>query len=257
MKVTVCELSNDTAGFERDWQELVSHVKAEASDLVLLPEMPFYPWMAWCKQKNNNTWKTSVEAHDQWMPHLAEFAPAAVVGTRPVIKGGKFLNEGFVWEPGTGYHSAHIKYYLPNEEGFWETTWYERGTGEFALCQANQIKIGFLICTELWFNAHARDYAKQGIHLLVCPRATPGSTVDKWIAGGRTAAVVSGAFCLSANFGHSRTHNVQWGGTGWIIEPEEGNVLALTSPKQPFVTLEIDINTADRAKQTYPRYVPD
>jgi N-carbamoylputrescine amidase len=64
-------------------------------------------------------------------------------------------------------------------------------------------------------------------------------------------------FLLSANFGHSSTHNVQWGGTGWIIEPEEGNVLALTSPKQPFVTLEIDISASEQAKQTYPRYVPD
>ena len=194
MKVTVCELSNEPVGFERDWQGLVSHVKAEASDLVLLPEMPFYTWPAWSKQKDNNTWKASVEAHDQWMPRLAEFAPAAVVGTRPVIKDSRFFNEGFIWEPASGYHSAHVKYYLPNEEGFWEANWYERGNEEFSLYQVNQIKIGFLICTELWFNAHARDYARQGIHLLVCPRATPGSTVDKWIAGGRTAAVVSGAF---------------------------------------------------------------
>lgn len=44
MKVTLCELSNDPTGFERDWQELVSHLNSEVSDLVLFPEMPFYPW---------------------------------------------------------------------------------------------------------------------------------------------------------------------------------------------------------------------
>ncbi|UCH98003.1 MAG: carbon-nitrogen hydrolase family protein, partial [Candidatus Aminicenantes bacterium] len=172
-------------------------------------------------------------------------------------KKGKRLNEGFTWEAETGYQAAHVKYYLPDEEGFWEATWYERGNREFLVTQTGRARIGFLICTELWFNAHARCYGKQGIHILVCPRATPKSTTDKWVAGGRTAAVVSGAFCLSANFGHSTSHNVQWGGTGWIIEPGEGNVLALTSPQQPFVTLEIDLNAAEQAKHTYPRYVLD
>lgn len=257
MKVTVCELSNEPDVLEIEWHALVSHVKTEASNLVLLPEMPFSPWVAWSRKKDAVIWQEAVEAHDRWMPRLAEFAPAVVVGTRPVIRDDRYFNEGFIREPSSGYHSAHIKYYLPDEEGFWEASWYERGKRDFNVIEVNKIRIGFLICTEMWFNDHARDYSRQGIHLLVCPRATPASTVDKWIAGGRTAAVVSGAYCLSANFGHSTTQNVQWGGTGWIIEPEEGNVLARTSPQKPFVTMEIDISAADRAKHTYPRYVLD
>jgi len=43
MKVTVCELRNDPEGLDQDWTALVAHVKSEKSDLVLLPEMPFYP----------------------------------------------------------------------------------------------------------------------------------------------------------------------------------------------------------------------
>jgi N-carbamoylputrescine amidase len=102
---------------------------------------------------------------------------------------------------------------------------------------------------------HAREYARQDVHLLLCPRATLAPSVDKWIAGGRTAAVVSGAFCLSSNFGGD--DGLQWGGNGWIIEPEGGNILGLTSPENPFLTLEIDLGVAEAAKQTYPRYVLD
>jgi len=44
------------------------------------------------------------------------------------------------------------------------------------------------------------------------------------------------------------------GGQGWIISPD-GDVLAITSVDRPIVTLEIDLNEAEQAKKTYPRYV--
>jgi N-carbamoylputrescine amidase len=137
--------------------------------------------------------------HDRWMSRLTELTPAMVMSSRPVISEGKHLNEAFVWDEVTGYKAVHHKYYLPDEEGWWEATWYERGEKDFTVIQSRRARIGFLICTELWFNLHAREYAKQGIELLVCPRATEITSTDKWIAGGRTAAVVSGAYCISSN----------------------------------------------------------
>ena len=44
------------------------------------------------------------------------------------------------------------------------------------------------------------------------------------------------------------------GGQGWIVGPD-GEILGITSREQPFVTVEIDPQKADRAKKTYPRYV--
>ena len=257
MKVTVCEIRNTPADLERDWQGLVNHVKSESSDLVLLPEMLFFPWIARTNQVDPKIWKASVKAHDQWMSRLPDLGSSTVIGSRPVIRDEKRLNEGFVWEVASGYKPAHIKYYLPDEEGFWEASWYERGNKKFEVTQTSKGKVGFLICSELWFNSHAREYSKQGIDFLVCPRVTPKGSVDKWVSGGRTAAVVSGAYCLSSNFRCSDSQELEFGGTGWIIEPEEGNVLGLTSREHPFLTLEIDLSIAKKAKQTYPRYVPD
>lgn len=143
------------------------------------------------------------------------------------------------------------------EKGFWEASWYERGKRDFTGVQCRGINLGFLICTELWFFEHARQYSKQDIHLLVCPRVTPKSSGDKWIAGGRAAAVVSGAFCLSSNLSGPNTESMAFGGAGWVIEPEEGSVLGLTSRDKPFLTVEIDLEHAGKAKRTYPRYVSD
>lgn len=256
MKVTVCELPNDSEGLDRAWQALVSHVREAQSDLVVLPEMPFHRWVAHSRDFREENWVETVEVHDRWMPRLDDLSPALVASTRPVTWQGARLNAAYVRGPGGEPRFVHTKYYLPDEPGFWEQSWYQRGDGSFRPVDIGRGILGFLVCTELWFNKHAREYAEQGVQLLICPRATPRASTDKWVAGGRTAAVVSGAYCLSSNLGGTTQQGGDYAGTGWVIEPEEGEVLGLTSGEQPFVTVDIDLGAADAAKRSYPRYVP-
>jgi N-carbamoylputrescine amidase len=75
--------------------------------------------------------------------------------------------------------------------------------------------------------------------------------------GGRAAAVMSGAFCLSSNRGGVDARGHAWGGHGWIIEPDQGTVLGTSSTERPFLTLEIDLSAAKQAKRRYPRYVSE
>ena len=253
MKVTVCQIRNDAAGLAQDWERLAAHVQAEASHLVLLPEMPFAPWFAGARQFDSSVWQAAVDTHDQWMRRLDDLAPALVLGSRPVNRNAARLNEGFVWEPGHGYRAAHHKYYLPDEDGYWEASWYDRGSGDFSPIDAGSIRAGILICTDLWFLERARRYGAAGVHLVCNPRATEIATGDRWLAGGRVAAIVSGAYVLSSNRA-GKGEPSAFGGQGWIISPD-GRVLGQTSDSQPFVTVTIDIAEAERAKQTYPRYV--
>lgn len=257
MKVTVCELSNTWFESKEDQDRLHLHLESGKSDLLLLPEMPFSSWLAGKRQPDADTWKKAVDNHNIWLERLTKFNVPAIASSRPVIKEGTPFNLGFVWTRENGLKDVHEKYYLPEEEGFWEKSWYRRGNGDFDLITINGLSIGFLICTELWFNHHARDYGKMGMHLLLCPRAVGSATIDTWLAGGRAAANVSGAYCLSSNFNGPNTPDMDFGGTGWIIEPEDGNVMGTTSEKDPFLTLEIDISLAEKAKSTYPRYVED
>jgi N-carbamoylputrescine amidase len=254
MKVTVCELSNDPEEFTRDWELLAAHVTGEQSELVLLPEMVFFPWFAWSKKFDPVIWEAAVKAHEQAEELLRKLSPACVCGTRPITKDGKRLNESFVWEKSWGYRPAHQKYYLPDEEGFWEASWYERGKGDFTLVKCRQALVGFVICTDIWFFDHSRTYGQKGAHIIACPRATPRSTLEKWLVAGRAASVVSGAFALSSNRISQEKENADLGGQGWIVGPN-GKVLGLTSTKKPFLTLYLDLSKAERAKHTYPRYV--
>src|SRR5436189_3111126 len=112
MRVTVCELNDERNAFVRDWENLTAHVKAQKSELVLLPEMPFSSWFAVTPVFDERIWESAVAAHDEWQPRLVELAPAIVLGTRPANRDGQRLNEGFCWSESTGYSIEHDKYYL-------------------------------------------------------------------------------------------------------------------------------------------------
>ncbi|MEM6529893.1 MAG: carbon-nitrogen hydrolase family protein, partial [Chloroflexota bacterium] len=150
---------------------------------------------------------------------------------------------------------THTKTYLPDDEGFWEATWYDRGTVDFQAVTAHNVRFGYMICTEIWFMQHIREYGQQGTHFILCPRSTPLPTNDKWLACGRTAGVIGGGFCLSSNHAGA-VMGMELGGTGWITDPESV-VLGVTSAEQPFITLDVDLSQAEAAKATYPRYVID
>lgn len=251
MKVTVCELPNILG--DADWLALVEHVRQAGSELVLLPEMPFFPWPMTVTTVDPEVWQSSVRAHEHWLERLDDLAPATVAATRPVNDGGGRYNEGFVWDAKGGYQAAHRKAYLPNDEGFWEATWYDAAPPDFAVANTAKGRLGFMICTEMWFTQHAIDYAQQGVHFLLSPRASPLEVAPKWVAGGRAAAVMAGAYCLGSNRG-GVSDGIHWGSHGWIIDPE-GEVLGLTSAEEPFVTRDLDLAVPEQAKQTYPRYI--
>lgn len=257
MRISVCQLPNDTKGLNDAWTRLAAHTRSAQSDLVLLPEMPFFPWLAASDRPDPKRWQQSVEAHHQWIDRLFELGVAVVLGTQPVVRNGVCYNDGFVWSAQNGATRAHTKYYLPDEAGFWEATWYRRGEKAFETIRCGNACIGFLICTELWFSGHARTYGQKGAHIIVCPRATPAASADMWLVGGRSAAVVSGAYCISSNLTGPNGPDLDFGGMGWIIEPQAGGVLGTTSGQEPFITMELDLRLAERAKATYPRYVLD
>ena len=250
MKVTVCEMPDDRSQFERAWAGLGKHVKREGSELVLLPEMTFYGWFCSAPKYDPKVWKQAVAEHGRWIGRLGELGAPVVLGSRPIEKGGMRLNEGFVWT-GNGTRAVHHKNYLPDEGGFYEASWYQRGDRTFTPFQASGWKSGYMICSDLWSMASARSYGKVGVGLIAVPRCTPEASVEKWIAGGKVAAVVAGAYCLSSNRAGSRG-DVRFAGRGWAIDPD-GRVLGLTSKGRPFVTVDIDLATARKAKQTYPR----
>src|SRR5688572_10049587 len=130
MRVTVCQLHDEPDAFEADWAALCAHARREQSELVLLPEMAFGRWFAVTRPFDKGRWRESIDAHLQWAPRIADLGTPAVIYTRPTDRLGRRLNEAIV-VTGDDSRAVHDKRYLPDEEGYWEASWYEAGDGVF------------------------------------------------------------------------------------------------------------------------------
>ena len=159
-----------------------SRVPRRTPELVaLLPEMTFSEWLAAERDVDPARWAESVQAHRAWIDRLDELGVAVVLGTRPLVEPpDSRRNEAFVWSRNRPEPvPIHQKYYLPDEPGYWERSWYDRGPRRFDPAPAGDALVGTLICTELWFLEWARHYASEGVEILATPRATR-STLRVW-----------------------------------------------------------------------------
>lgn len=252
MRATVCELPYQPALLEPAWEALATHVRHEGAELVLLPEFAFVEPVWESTPFDPGRWAAAVALSDAWMARLNELGAVWVVGARPVTVAGRHYNQGFIWSAEGGYQPLRRKFYLPQEPGGWEATWFERGDARFPRFQAGTLDFGLSICTEIWaLDTHA-GYADLGVQALLTPRATAAATTAKWLAVGTVAAVRTGAYSLSSN--RVDTAARTYGGAGWAISPD-GALLARTTVEQPFCTVNVDLELAAAARSTYPRYV--
>jgi N-carbamoylputrescine amidase len=251
VRVTVCELRTSPGALEQDWDGLVAHVAEQRSDVVVLPEMGFAPWFAAERPGPDAAWASSVaaarrveraaaRARRRRRRHAAR-RPSGRTAQRGVRRSAR---------PGRCVRCT-TRATCPTSLASGRRPGTAGATAATEVVEVGDLRLGVLVCTELWFLEHARAYGRAGAHLVVTPRVTPASSLDTWLSGGRTCAVVSGAWSLSSN-----SAEPEHGGLGWAIDPE-GVVVATTSPDQPWVTVEVDLAAVDAAKADYPRYVPE
>jgi N-carbamoylputrescine amidase len=251
MRITVCELPHETSTLDAAWGELCVHVKHYASELVLLPELATVSPVWECEHFDSGEWARAEERGTCWLERLAELGARYVVSTRPTRSNGRRYNEGYIWSADSGVTPLRRKYFLPDETSYWEARWFDRGDEIFATFRAGALMFGLNICTELWALETYAEYAKRGVQVILSPRATEAATTGKWLSVGVVAAVRSGAYSISSNRVDATG---TCGGMGWIVSPD-GEILAVTTPKAPFATVDIDLSATVRARKRYPCYV--
>ena len=102
MRVTVCELPDEAEALSAAWDGLRRHSVEQRSELLLLPEFAFAPPLWQSPQFDAERWAQAEAATDAWLQRLPELQARFVVGARPVKRGGKPYNEGFLWSAATG-----------------------------------------------------------------------------------------------------------------------------------------------------------
>jgi N-carbamoylputrescine amidase len=254
IRVAVCEAPPDLEPGTAAWTGLCEAASRQAPDLLLLDEMPFGPWISAGEAFDEAAWRRSLTLHEAALSHLPELGARVVAGTRPRSLAGRRVNEAFVWSRDAGPRGGHTKQYFPDEEGYYEARWFAGGDRRFELADAAGLRAGFLICTDLMFNEHARCYGRAGAHVLLVPRAVGPTSLGRWLVAARMAAIVSGAYVVSSNRAGLDSRGQVFGGAGWIVDPF-GELVAETSPAVPVAVHEIDTALVRRAQSGYPCYV--
>lgn len=256
MRVTICNWDARPERFSAQADALSAHVSAEGSQLVLLPEMPFTPWLAFSQAPDQGMWDQSVRDHEKRIGELSGLVKAAIAGSRPIVRNGVNFNEAFVWSQGAFQAVGHQKRWLPAEDWYWEANWYRPGVPADTPTPFADLKLGFAICTEVWDSDHGRRLASAGADAILVPRATPDFGNDIWVAGLRALAVQTGCYVLSSNFAYARTEDFEFEGLAMASDPD-GITLALATEQEPFVTIDVSAENSAQAKSTYPRYIID
>jgi N-carbamoylputrescine amidase len=236
------------------WDAIRRSVDRAGADLLVTNEMPFGPWLAKHSSFEKNDCLRSIEVHERALDALRQLNVNAVISSRPIAYGAQLANEAFVLEDGK-YRRIHHKKYFPDESGFFEETWFNGGEPGFEIVQIGAVKVGVLLCTELFFNEHARHYGRLGVDVIVVPRAS-GKMLDHWKIAGSMAAVVSGAYVISSNrFSKSADEQV-FGGAGFAVSPE-GIHTGQTTEDSKLAIAVIDLDVSRAQKSQYPCYVKE
>lgn len=256
MKIGVCELAPELAPDSREWDELRLVLDTEKPELLVVNEMPFGEWIAAVPVFDADVWKRACDAHEEGVRRLHELGCSVVAASRPRELDGRRVNEAFLWNEIDGAVGVHTKQFFPDEEGYYEARWFEGGERHFRLASAGDVQVGFLLCTEIMFNEHARGYGRDGAHLILSPRAVGKASLPRWLIAMRMAAIVSGCYVLTSNRGGVDSKGQLFGGRGWVIDPD-GELVAQTSEATPVVFHEIETDFIARAQTEYPCYVKD
>ena len=249
MKLAVCQLPTNLSHHHPEWSDFVRRIERSQADLVLLNEMPFGPWIASRPTYDKDLAAASVEAHELALAALGKL-PAAILTSRPIRGRSRLCNEAFLLADGV-YRPIHHKQYFPQQEGFFEKTWFAPERRGFDVIRFRELRIGVLLCTELMFTEWARHYRRQGAHVIVSPRAS-GSSRHHWDAAACMAAVVSGCYVLSSNRASDGVRSgPRFGGHGFAYSPV-GELVGETSVASPLLTVNIDLEAVEKAQHNYP-----
>jgi len=249
MKVTVCEFPDDAAAIARAWDHLAATLAAAPTDLLVLPELVATRSFWTQPVFDAAVWSDAVARHAALPDQFKRLAAHRVLGTRAIESNGRRLNESFLWTAARGLVPGRAKAWLPQMEGGWEATWFDRAAPDVGVVEDNGLRFAMLICTEIQVSAAPRALGQDGVQLIAVPRATGGH--HRWEIATRMAAISAGAFVASTNR-RGGTH----AGASWIVGPD-GDELARTDAAHPVVTVDIDLAAADAAKLTYPRTIED
>ncbi len=236
-----------------DWERLLSEIESSSPDAVLFNEMPAGSWLPTAPLWSLDVATAGIREHDRFCESITVTATPTFY-TRPEMGRSRLVNTAYVQEGGVR-RRIHDKHYFPSEPGFFESAWFERGSGTFECIDVQGIRFAVLICSEMYFAEWARHYRRLGAHVILAPRAS-GGKLENWITAATYLAIVSGCYVISSNRIGPLCKDITANGFGFAVEPG-GMLVSVTSCSKPVHSVEIDKGRVQAHQANYPCYIEE
>lgn len=226
--------------------EVLSWLRGADAKLLITSELPFSEWLARRSWFETEAAARSVEEGAEVINWLSSLPVPNVILSRPMPGSAKLRNEAILLRDGA-VEPSHSKRHLPDEPGWSEAVWFERGRENPRAFDLHPLKVGILLCTEIMYPEDARTMGLAGVDLIAAPRATGPDPM--WQAALAMAAISAGAYVISVN----RVGGPFSGGASAFTPA--GQALAPVQQQPGCSVFEIDVQQSLSAKLSYPRDV--
>lgn len=174
---------------------------------------------------------------------------------------GHYFNSLVVIDASGVIVGKYRKMHLPNDPGFYEQYYFDKGNLGFKMTQTAYGKIGALICWDQWFPEAARSLALRGAEIIFYPSAIGLHHHQKqkervkektaWEIIQRSHAISNGVFVASVNRVGREDNLVFWGGS--FISGPFGEVLKQAGKnKEEILIGTCDLNQIRKTRKYWP-----
>lgn len=128
----------------------------------------------------------------------ADGGPAMIVGA-PWVEGGALYNAAFLLAEGNIAETI-FKARLPNYGVFDEPRWFTPGPGP-APCLFKGVKLGLMICEDMWLPGAGESLAEAGAELFIVPHGSPfrKTALDERVCASRDRVIATGLPLIFVN----------------------------------------------------------
>ena len=250
MRLALVELNPVVGDFEGNLTKIVEAVKEadrKGADLIIFPELVLTGYTPEDLLLREDFLKQTDETLRRLINRLEETEAVVVLGYP------KLSEEGFLYNTlGVVYKGEllgeYYKHYLPNYGVFDEYRYFKPGE-HLLLLNYGKVKVGFLICEDIWHPSLAREYALLGVDLLVAINASPYEVGKfnrklKFVSARSTDGLYYTAYVNLVGGQDSLVFD----GRSFVVSPQ-GEILYVSKPFCEEISIvEIDTETVKRCR---------
>jgi len=251
MRVALAQINPVVGDFEGNLKKIEEYIREAAekkADLVIFPELSVSGYLPEDLLLRTDFLNRSREAVGRLVEFSQNFEITVVLGYPKLTEEGFCYNTLGVIREGE-LLGEYYKHYLPNYGVFDEYRYFKPGKELLTLEFGEGVKVGFLICEDIWHPTPARDYSLLGVELLVAINASPYEIGKferklKFVSARSTDGLFYTAYVNLVGGQDSLVFD----GRSFLVSPK-GELVYVCKPfEEELAVIDIDIDTVKRSR---------